>query len=249
MKCLVIVPTYNERDNIGSLIEAVLAIPRQFDILVVDDNSPDGTGDVVSEHEARSSRVHLMKRPGPRGFGPSYVDGFKYALANGYDAVLCMDADFSHDPANLPDLLDGLGDADIAIGSRYCDGRISVINWPVQRLILSMLGGAYVRWITRLKVCDPTAGFKAIRSRVLSAIDLDTLRSNGYSFQVESIYRAHRSGFTIKEVPIVFTERRLGQSKMSKSIVFEAMLMPWRLRFSRFVPLPVPVESERELAA
>ncbi len=236
MRILVVIPTYNESDNIGKMIEAVLAQPGDFDILVVDDNSPDGTGDLVAERTQKSDRVRLLKRTGPRGFGPSYVDGFRYALSNGYDAVICMDADFSHDPASLPDLAKGLETADFAIGSRYCEGRVSVINWPMHRLMLSVFGGTYVRWVTRLQVADPTAGFRGIKAGVLRAISLDTLRSNGYSFQVETLYRANKCGFKIAEVPIVFTERRRGQSKMSKKIVLEALFMPWRLKFGRFKP-------------
>lgn len=234
MRILVVIPTYNERDNIGKMIEAVLAQPGDFNVLVVDDNSPDGTADIVSEHCEKSDRAHLLKRTGPRGFGPSYVDGFRYALSNGYDAIIAMDADFSHDPASLPDLANALEFADFAVGSRYCEGRVSVINWPMHRLMLSVFGGAYVRWVTRLQVADPTAGFRAIKAEVLRAISLDTLRSNGYSFQIETLYRANKCGFRIAEVPIVFTERRRGQSKMSKRIVFEALFMPWRLRFGRF---------------
>jgi dolichol-phosphate mannosyltransferase len=234
LRILVVVPTYNERDNIGKLVEAVLAQPGGFDVLVVDDNSPDGTAGLVSECARQSDRVHLLKRTGPRGFGPSYVDGFRHALSNGYDAVICMDADFSHDPASLPDLAAAIETADFAVGSRYCEGRVSVINWPMHRLVLSVFGGTYVRWVTHLKVADPTAGFRAIKAEVLRAINLDTLRSNGYSFQVETLYRTNRCGFRITEVPIVFTERRSGQSKMSKKIVLEALFMPWRLKLSRF---------------
>lgn len=236
MRLTVVCPTYNERDNIANLIEAVLEVRKDIDILVVDDNSPDGTGDIVASYAEKSDRVHLLKRTGPRGFGPSYVDGFKYALANGYDGVITMDADFSHDPANLPDLAAALEDADISIGSRYCGGRVSVINWPLHRLILSVFGGTYVRLVTGIKVYDPTGGFRGMRASVLRGMDLDTLRSNGYSFQVETLYRATKCKFRIVEVPIIFTERREGQSKMSKKIIFEAMFMPWRLRLKGFRP-------------
>lgn len=236
MRKLVVIPTYNESANITQMVEAVLGVPGDFEIVVVDDNSPDGTADLVAPYCAKTDRVHLIKRTGPRGFGPSYVDGFKYALTNGYDAIFTMDADFSHNPENLPDLAAALETSDIAIGSRYCQGRISVINWPLHRLVLSLFGGSYVRFITGLRVADPTGGFRGIRAEVFEAISLDTLRSNGYSFQVETLYRANRCGFRIAEVPIVFTERREGQSKMSKRIVFEATFMPWRLRMSGFRP-------------
>lgn len=237
MRKLVITPTYNECDNIAKLIEAVMAVPGDFEMLVVDDNSPDGTADIVAQYADANPKVHIMRRTGKRGFGPSYVDGFRYAVSNGYDAVFTMDADFSHDPASLPDLADALETHDFAIGSRYCGGKVSVVNWPIHRLIMSICAGAYVRIITGVDVRDPTSGFRGMRAKVLETIDIDTIKSNGYSFLVEITYRVKRSGFDIIETPIVFTERREGQSKMSRRIILEAVLMPWRLRYSRFKPL------------
>ena len=236
MRGVVVVPTYNERDNIGSLIEAVLMVPGEFDILVVDDSSPDGTAEVVTSYAEKTNRVHLLKRTGNRGFGPSYIDGFKYAISHGYEAVFTMDADLSHDPQSLPDLAKALETHDVVMGSRYVGGKVSVVNWPLSRLILSVLGGKYVRLITGLKTYDPTGGFRAYRPYVLEGIGLDTLKSNGYSFLVETLFRAQRCGFSVAEIPIIFTERREGQSKMSKKIMFEAVLMPWRLRFGRRRP-------------
>jgi dolichol-phosphate mannosyltransferase len=235
-KAVVVTPTYNERDNIVQILDAVTRQPGDFEILVVDDNSPDGTADLVVEYSQRSTRVHLLKRTGPRGFAASYIDGFKWALSNGYEAIFCMDADFSHDPNKLPDLLKALERYDMVLGSRYCGGRVSVVNWPLFRLFLSVFAGRYVRLITGLKAADPTTGFRGFRPEVLRSIDLDTIRSNGYSFLVEILYRAHRCGFRIGEEPIVFVERREGVSKMSKKIIMEAAIMPWRLRLSRFHP-------------
>ncbi|MDH7481309.1 MAG: polyprenol monophosphomannose synthase [Armatimonadota bacterium] len=236
MRGIVVVPTYNERDNIVQLIGAVMKIPIELDMLIVDDNSPDGTADLVEQISLTNARVHLMKRTGNRGFGPSYVDGFKWALENGYDAIFSMDADFSHDPESLPSLAKALEEHDMVLGSRYFEGRVSVVNWPLFRLFLSVFAGKYVRLITGLKVGDPTTGFRGFRRHVLESINLDTIKSNGYSFLVETLYRAYKCGFDIAEVPIIFTERREGSSKMSRKIMFEAALMPWRLRFSRFRP-------------
>jgi dolichol-phosphate mannosyltransferase len=236
VRSIVITPTYNEADNITSIIEAVLAVPGDFDYLIVDDNSPDGTADLVAPYVESTGRVHLIRRTGPRGFGPSYVDGFKWCLDQGYEAIFTMDADFSHDPASLPGLLEALQTSDVSVGSRYCGGKVSVINWPLSRLLLSTFAGKYVRMITGLKIADPTSGFRGARAAVFEAIGLDTLRSNGYCFQVETLLRAKRCGFSITEVPIVFTERREGQSKMSKKIIFEAAVMPWRLRLRPFKP-------------
>ena len=236
MKAIVVTPTYNERDNIVQILDAVIRQPGDFEILVVDDNSPDGTGDLVVEYSQRNTRVHLLKRTGSRGFAASYVDGFKWALSNGNEAIFSMDADFSHDPNKLPDLLKALERYDMVLGSRYCGGRVSVVNWPLFRLFLSVFAGRYVRLITGLKAADPTTGFRGFRPEVLRSIDLDAIRSNGYSFLVETLYRAHRCGFRIGEEPIVFVERIEGVSKMSKKIMMEAAMMPWRLRLSRFRP-------------
>jgi dolichol-phosphate mannosyltransferase len=234
MRCIVVVPTYNESDNVAKMIEAVLTLPDNFHILVVDDNSPDGTADLAAPYCAKYDRVHLIRRTGPRGFGPSYIDGFQQAIEKGFEAIFSMDCDFSHNPADLPRLAEALKDSDIAVACRYYQGRVSVVNWPIHRLLISLFAGRYVRGITGLRLSDPTSGFRGFRAKAMASISLDTVKSNGYSFLVETLYRAKRCGFTMQEVPIVFTERRDGQSKMSKKIMFEAALMPWRLRFGGF---------------
>lgn len=234
---VVVVPTFNEATNVKAILERVLSLPDDFSVLVVDDGSPDGTADIVrrlcAEH---SDRMGLVQRVGKQGLGTAYLAGFRLALDAGYDYILEMDADFSHSPDDLPRLLDacrpveeGGAGADLAIGSRYVGG-VRVINWPLSRLILSYGAGMYTRAITRLPVQDVTAGFKCFRRRTLEAIDFDRVRSNGYSFQIEMTYRAWRKGFRVVEVPIIFTERTEGQSKMSKAIVREAARKVWELR-------------------
>lgn len=233
MRSVVVIPTYNERDNVSRIIEGVLRQPEGFDVLIVDDNSPDGTADVVQGYADTESRVSVLRRNGPRGLGLSYVDGFGLAISRGYEAVFEMDADYSHDPDDLGKLLGALQSHDMVLGSRYCGGRVSVLNWPITRLALSIFAGCYVRRVTGMNVSDPTSGYRGFQARVLESIDLGAIKSNGYCFQVETLYRAHKCGFDIAEVPIVFTERCEGQSKMSKGVITESMLMPWRLRFSR----------------
>ena len=229
---LVIVPTYNEATNVGLLLRQVLTLPDSYEVLVVDDGSPDGTADRVRTVQADApDRVHLLERAGKQGLGTAYIAGFRFALDRGYTFICEMDADFSHNPADLPRLVDAVrAGADVAIGSRYVGG-VRVLDWPLSRLILSYGAGIYTRAITRLPVQDVTAGFKCFHRRVLDAIDLDAVSSNGYSFQIEMTYRAWRHGFSITEVPITFTERTEGQSKMSKAIVREAALKVWELRF------------------
>jgi dolichol-phosphate mannosyltransferase len=235
---VVVVPTYNEAENVEAVLERVLSLPDGFAVLVVDDGSPDGTADIVRRvHLENSDRVGLVQRSGKQGLGTAYLTGFRLALDAGYDYICEMDADFSHSPEDLPRLLDacrpadeGGAGADLAIGSRYIGG-VRVMNWPLTRLILSYSAGIYTRAITRLPVQDVTAGFKCFRRRTLEAIDFDRVRSNGYSFQIEMNYRAWRRGFRIVEVPIIFTERTEGQSKMSKAIVREAARKVWELRF------------------
>ena len=228
---LVIVPTYNERDNILRLIDAVLAQDARLDVLVVDDGSPDGTGKLVHERAAADQRVHVIHRPGKLGLGTAYVAGFKWALTNDYEFIFEMDADFSHDPAHIPQFLASAQDADLVLGSRYREGRVTVVNWPMTRLILSYAANIYARFVTGLPLYDSTGGFKCFRRRVLAAIDLDDVRSNGYAFQIEMSFRAWRKGFRIVEIPIVFVDRTEGESKMSKRIVREAVWMVWRLRW------------------
>lgn len=230
-KALVIVPTYNERDNIIRLIDAVLAQDDRLEVLVVDDGSPDGTGDAVRQREEMDARVHLLSRPRKMGLGTAYVAGFRWALARDYEYIFEMDADFSHDPSHLPQFLESIRDADLVLGSRYREGKVTVVNWPMARLILSYSANIYARFVTGLPLYDATGGFKCFRRRVLQAIDLDDVRSNGYAFQIEMSFRAWHRGFRIVEIPIVFVDRTEGESKMSKKIVREAVWMVWRLRW------------------
>ena len=228
---LIITPTYNEADNVGQIIELVLAQPIPLSILVVDDNSSDRTAEVVrSKMEDNPDRIHLIERSGKLGLGTAYLRGFRYALSQDYTYICEMDADLSHDPDDLPRLIDPVrDDVDLAIGSRYVEG-VRVINWPLPRLVLSYSAGIYTRTITRLPILDVTAGFKCFHRRVLETLPLDRINSDGYAFQVEMHYRTWRAGFHIEEVPVIFTERTEGQSKMSRGIVYEAALKVWELR-------------------
>ena len=231
-RALVIIPTYNEADNIEAVLEQVTGLPGEIHALVIDDGSPDGTADRVRTFtDSQPHAVRLIERAGKEGLGTAYVRGFHWALENGYTFVCEMDADLSHNPADLPRLIEPVrnDEADMTIGSRYVEG-VRVMNWPLGRLVLSYGAGVYTRWITRLPIFDVTAGFVCYHRRVLEAMDLDRVKSNGYSFQVEMKYRAWRSGYRLLEVPIVFTERTEGQSKMSKAIVREAALKVWELR-------------------
>ena len=229
---LVIIPTYNEADNIGPVIDQVLALSPPVAVLVVDDNSADGTADVVRSKKAETpERVHLIERSGKLGLGTAYLRGFRYALARDYTYICEMDADLSHDPNDLPRLIEPVqdGEVDLAIGSRYVEG-VRVINWPLSRLVLSYSAGIYTRAITRLPILDVTAGFKCFHRRVLESLPLDQVNSDGYAFQVEMHYRTWRAGFRFKEVPVIFTERTEGESKMRREIVVEAALKVWELR-------------------
>jgi dolichol-phosphate mannosyltransferase len=230
-RALVIVPTYNERENIARLIESILGQDSRLEILVVDDGSPDGTADIVRAIKAQNPRVDILCRPKKMGLGTAYVAGFRWALERGYDFVFEMDADFSHDPNHLPEFLRAIQAADLVLGSRYREGKVTVVNWPIARLILSYFANVYARRVTGLEVWDATGGFKCFRRAVLEAIDLNKVRSNGYAFQIEMSYRASKRGFRIIEIPIVFVDRTEGQSKMSKTIVREAIWMVWRLRW------------------
>jgi len=229
-RALVIIPTYNESENIQSIIPTVLAQDSRIHVLVVDDNSPDGTATRVRELISNDSRIHLLERDRKMGLGTAYVAGFKYAIQHGFDFVFEMDADFSHDPATLPIFLKVIEEYDLVLGSRYIKG-VNVINWPMKRLLLSYFANVYTRVITGLPVNDSTGGFKCFRIEVLKAINLDAVRSNGYAFQIEMSFKAWKKGFRIHEIPIVFTDRRVGVSKMSKKIVHEAVTMVWSLRF------------------
>ena len=230
-RALVIVPTYNERQNVEKLIESVLGQDRRLNVLVVDDGSPDGTGELVDRIAAGNGRVHALHRPRKMGLGTAYIAGFKWALERGFDLVFEMDADFSHDPNHLPQFLEAAGEADLVLGSRYRHGKVTVVNWPIARLILSYSANIYARAVTGMPLYDATGGFKCFRRAVLEAIDLNDVRSNGYAFQIEMSFRAWRRGFRIVEIPIVFVDRTEGESKMSKKIIREAVWMVWRLRW------------------
>jgi dolichol-phosphate mannosyltransferase len=227
----VIVPTYNEATNLRTLVQEVLAQDESIEILVIDDNSPDGTGRIADELANETPRVHVLHREGKQGLGTAYLAGFKWALAREYEFILEMDADHSHDPKHLPEFLAAAQEADLVLGSRYLDGRVTVVNWPMTRLLLSYFANIYARIVTGNKLCDATGGFKCFRRKVLIAIDLDSVRSNGYSFQIEMSFRAKRKGFKIREIPIIFVDRTDGESKMSGAIVREAVWLVWRLRF------------------
>jgi dolichol-phosphate mannosyltransferase len=227
---LVIIPTYNEAPNLGALVPLVLAQDPRLDVLVVDDNSPDGTGQLAESLARNNPRIHVLHGEGKRGLGTAYVTGFRWALEQGFDYVFEMDADFSHDPQHLKEFLKAIQGTDLVIGSRYLGGRVTVVNWPIGRLLLSYTANIYARWVTGLRIWDLTGGFKCYRARVLQAMDLSQIRSNGYAFQIEMSVRAWRKGFQLKEIPIVFVDRTEGDSKMNKAIVREAIWMVPRLR-------------------
>jgi len=229
-KALVIIPTYNESTNLSQIVPLVLREDERLDVLVVDDNSPDGTGDLADRMAATDPRMHVLHRSGKLGLGTAYLAGFRWALERQYDYVFEMDADFSHDPKHLPDFLRAIDNADLVLGSRYLQKRVTVVNWPMTRLLLSYAANVYARVVTGLRLYDATGGFKCFRRKVLEAIDLDRVRSNGYAFQIEMSFRAWRKGFRIVEIPIVFVDRTEGQSKMSGAIVREAIWMVWSLR-------------------
>ncbi len=230
-RALVIVPTYNERENIERLVERTLAQDGRIELLIVDDGSPDGTGQLVQEIAEQNNRVHLLSRAKKLGLGTAYIAGFRWALEGKYDFIMEMDADFSHDPIHLPQFLGAIENADLVLGSRYQQGRVTVVNWPISRLILSYGANIYARAVTGLPVWDATGGFKCFRREVLEAIDFDHVRSNGYAFQIEMSFRAWKKRFRIAEIPIVFVDRTEGTSKMSKHIIWEAVWMVWRLRW------------------
>ena len=228
-KSLVIVPTFNESENITKLIPAILTQAPNVEILVVDDNSPDGTAGLVRDMMSVDSRIHLLERPGKMGLGTAYVLGFKFAIEHQYDYVFEMDADFSHSPKEIPNFLKKIKDFDLVLGSRYVNG-VRVLNWPMRRLLLSFSANVYTQILTGLPVRDATGGFKCFRRSVLEAIDLDKVKSNGYAFQIEVSFKAWKKGFRIAEIPIIFLDRRSGVSKMSRKIVYEAVFMLWTLR-------------------
>lgn len=236
MKALLIIPTYNERENISRIISIVLEKQAELEVLIVDDNSPDGTAQIVKDMMASESRIHILERPGKMGLGSAYVQGFKYALDKGYDFILEMDADFSHNPDDVPRLIAAAQSKDLVIGSRYCNG-VNIVNWPIKRLLISYFASKYVRAITGMPVKDPTGGFKCFRRKVLESINLDKILSDGYAFQIEMNFRAWVKGFRMHEIPIVFTERLNGVSKMSRRIVWEAAWMVWHLQIRKLLGL------------
>jgi dolichol-phosphate mannosyltransferase len=232
MEKLVIIPTYNERENIDPMISKLLALPHGLHVLVVDDRSPDGTADVVRAWTARDARVHLIERAGKLGLGSAYLEGFKYALAHGAEYIFEMDADFSHDPEAIGSLIEAARDADLVLGSRYLNGGVTVVNWPISRLILSYTANLYTRVVTGLPVHDATGGYKCFRRRALEGIRLDRVQSDGYGFQIELSFKCWKRGFRIREIPIVFVDRRAGVSKMNRRIIFEAAWLVWKLRLT-----------------
>lgn len=233
-RLLVVMPTYNEALNLPHIVPAVLAQDPRLELLIVDDSSPDGTGDMADGMAEADGRIHVLHRAAKQGLGKAYLAGFAWALEHGYDVIFEMDADFSHEPARLPHFLQAIEDADLVIGSRYKSG-VNVINWPMGRLLLSYFANIYARWVTGLPLTDATGGFKCFRSSVLEAVDLTLVRSNGYAFQIEMSFRAWKKGFRLVEIPIVFTDRVEGHSKMNRKIVREAIWMVWWLRLLSLV--------------
>ena len=229
MEKLVIIPTYNERDNIGTLLDRLMALPLGLEVLVVDDGSPDGTAALVKERVAAEPRIHLMERPGKLGLGSAYLAGCRYALDHGAESIFEMDADFSHDPDSLPEFVKHARDVDVVLGSRYLHG-VTVVNWPLNRLILSYLANRYTRLVTGLPLNDATGGYKCFRRRALEGVRLDRVQSDGYSFQIEMSFKCWKKGFTLREIPILFVDRRAGTSKMNRRIIWEAAWMVWKLR-------------------
>jgi dolichol-phosphate mannosyltransferase len=232
---LIIVPTYNERDNVPTLVEQILANAPAVDVMIVDDNSPDGTADSVDEFFANDPRVSVLRRTALRGYGRSLLDGYRKALDLGYARVVQLDADFSHDPASIPSLLKASENADVVVGSRYCPGG-GIGNWPLRRRALSRFANRYVSVLTGMGISDATSGFRCFNRRALEYLLEGPTLADGYAFLVETIYRVFEAGLRIVEVPIMFVDRREGQSKMSRKVIFESVLMPWRLRFSRYTP-------------
>ena len=230
-RILVIIPTYDEAENLPRIVPLVLNQDPRIDVLVVDDNSPDGTGDLADDLAEELDRVHVLHRSSKHGLGKAYLDGFRWGLDRDYGLLIEMDADLSHDPDALPEFIEKAGEFDVVLGSRYVGGRVTVINWPMSRLLISYFGSRYARVITGLPVRDATGGFNCWRREVLKAMDFDRIESNGYTFQIELKLRAWRLGFSLTEIPIIFAERGSGESKMSKKIVREAIWKVWKLRF------------------
>ena len=228
-KGLVIIPTYNEAVNIAKIIKKILSVSDNLEILIIDDSSPDNTGKIVDELSKGSKRIHVLTRPKKMGLGTAYVLGFDYALKNNYDFVFEMDADFSHDPEDLPRFIELLDNYDLIIGSRYCHG-VSVVNWPMKRLLISFSACMFARIVTGIPVRDLTSGFKCYSRKALQSVAWEKFKVGGYGFQIQSVFSVHKAGLKIKEIPIIFVERRAGASKMSKKIIWEAFWLVWKLR-------------------
>jgi len=234
MKSLIIVPTYNELENIRRLLPELMALGPDIRVLVVDDNSPDGTGKLADELAAENERISVLHRPGKLGLGSAYVAGFKYAIQQDVDCVFEMDADFSHDPAMIPRFIEEIASCDVVIGSRYISG-INVVNWPMSRLLLSYFANIYTRLVTGMTIRDTTSGYKCFRREVLEHIELDEVRSDGYAFQIEVNFRCWRKGYRLREIPIIFVDRRSGTSKLSQGVINEAVWIVWWLRLQRLL--------------
>jgi len=230
-RCLVVVPTYNEAENIGKLLDDIFSrYTGHLDVLVIDDKSPDGTAALVRRVQEKNARLFLIERPGKMGLGTAYIEGFRFAIRRGYDLVVEMDADYSHDPAVLATMMEKAEEADLVIGSRYMGNTVNVVNWPLGRLVLSKAASIYTRMITGMPVSDPTGGYKCFRVSTLEALDLDRVKSQGYSFQIEMNYRVWKKGFVISEIPIVFVDRTVGKSKMTRKNIVEAIWIVWWLK-------------------
>ena len=234
MKSLIIVPTYNELENIRRLLPELMALGPHIRVLVVDDNSPDGTGKLADELASENERISVLHRPGKLGLGSAYVAGFKYAIQQDVDCVFEMDADFSHDPAMIPEFIEEIASCDVVIGSRYISG-INVVNWPMSRLLLSYFANIYTRLVTGMTIRDTTSGFKCFRREVLERIELDEVRSDGYAFQIEMNFRCWQKGYRLREIPIIFVDRRSGTSKLSRGVINEAVWIVWWLRLQRLL--------------
>jgi len=230
-KAVVIVPTYNEKENVNRLVDEIFVHAPTINILFVDDNSPDGTADTIKNLQKNNGRIHLLQRQNKEGLGRAYIAGFKEALRLNFEYMFEMDADFSHNPKEIPNFLKAVEEADVVIGSRYIYG-VNVVNWPMERLLLSFFANKYAQMITAMPVKDTTGGYKCFRRKVLETIDLDNIKSNGYAFQIELNFKAWKKGFRIKEIPIIFIDREFGESKLSKHIMWEAIFLVWKLRLS-----------------
>lgn len=230
-KAIIVVPTYNEYENVERLVDEIHRFQPQVNILFVDDSSPDGTSDLIKKIQQENSNIYLLERQGKMGLGSAYIAGFKFALEKGFEYIFEMDADFSHDPKEIPNFLEAIELNDLVLGSRYIKG-VNVVNWPLKRLLLSYFANMYTRIITGISVRDSTGGFKCFRRQVLEGIDLNNIKSNGYAFQIEINFKAWKKGFRLKEIPIIFIDRVFGQSKLSKKIMWEAIFLVWKLRFN-----------------